>query len=65
MNSTVRRPVKDITDNQSRWRDKFKKECTDRMKNARQDKIDKKREDQVKPKSTKHSVYITFSNFCL
>jgi hypothetical protein len=48
MNSTVRRSIKDTTDNKRRWRDKFQKECTDRMKNARQDIIDKKREDQVR-----------------
>lgn len=47
MNSMMRRPVKDTADNQRRWRDKFKQECTDRMKNARRDKMNKVREEQV------------------
>lgn len=45
--NVARRPVKDINDNKRRWRDKFKQQCNDRMKGARQDKIDKIREEQV------------------
>jgi hypothetical protein len=47
MNS-VRRPLKDTSESKRRWRDKFKQQCTDRMKIARQDKINKIREDQVR-----------------
>jgi hypothetical protein len=45
---SVRRPLKETSDNKRRWRDKFKQQCTDRIKNARQDKISKIREDQVR-----------------
>lgn len=48
MNSAVhRRSVKEsLVDSKKRWRDKFKQECTDRMKLARQEKVNKMREDQ-------------------
>lgn len=45
---SARRSIKDTSDNKSRWRDKFKQQCNDRIKHARQEKIDKIREDQVK-----------------
>ncbi|CAO3613356.1 unnamed protein product [Mucor hiemalis] len=42
-----RRPIKEsLVDSKKRWRDKFKQECTDRMKLARQDKVNKMREEQ-------------------
>lgn len=44
----MRKPVKDLTDNKRRWRDKFKQQCTDRMKNARQEKVNRNREEQVR-----------------
>ncbi|KAG1465286.1 hypothetical protein G6F56_004919 [Rhizopus delemar] len=41
----VRSPVKrGTTENQNRWRDRFRKECGNRIKNARQEKIDSLRE---------------------
>jgi hypothetical protein len=45
---SARRSIKDTSDNKRRWRDKFKQQCSDRIKHARQEKIDKIREDQVK-----------------
>ncbi|KAI9267384.1 hypothetical protein BY458DRAFT_476097 [Sporodiniella umbellata] len=45
--SLKRSPVKKgPTENQHRWKEKFRKECQNRMKNARQDKINSSREDR-------------------
>ena len=44
---SARRSIKDTSDNKRRWRDKFKQQCSDRIKHARQEKIDKIREDQL------------------
>ncbi|KAI8352164.1 hypothetical protein EDC96DRAFT_610168 [Choanephora cucurbitarum] len=42
---TVRTSIKN-TDTRGRWRNKIKQDCTDRIRNARQDKINRIREDQ-------------------
>ncbi|KAK4510869.1 uncharacterized protein ATC70_005304 [Mucor velutinosus] len=43
---SARRSLKDTSDNKRRWRDKFKEQCNDRMKMARQEQISKLRENQ-------------------
>jgi hypothetical protein len=47
-----------MPDNHRRWRDKFRKECNYKIKNARQEKVDAFRENKVehKRKKTKFSV---------
>lgn len=49
MNIT-RSPVKSVPDNHRRWRDKFRKECNNKIKNARQEKVDAFRENKVEHK---------------
>ncbi|KAI7882306.1 uncharacterized protein EV154DRAFT_523007 [Mucor mucedo] len=46
MMNSVRRPVKDLADNKRRWRDKFRQQCNDRMKNDRQAKVNQNRQEQ-------------------
>ncbi|GAN01173.1 hypothetical protein MAM1_0005c00604 [Mucor ambiguus] len=43
---SARRAIKDTSDNKRRWRDKFKEQCNDRIKMARQQQISKLRENQ-------------------
>ncbi|OAD08271.1 hypothetical protein MUCCIDRAFT_154870 [Mucor lusitanicus CBS 277.49] len=47
---SARRSLKDTSDNKRRWRDKFKEQCNDRMKMARQEQISKLRENQLMAK---------------
>ncbi|CAO0792450.1 unnamed protein product [Mucor circinelloides] len=47
---SARRSLKDTSDNKRRWRDKFKQQCNDRIKEARQEQISKIRENQWMPK---------------